>query len=204
MNGRPCAVARSTHRSTRKSLDPAPVVGVRGATSETGERPVRRSVGRSDGEGPKVRPGELHGDGPPREALEAPLDYGEVVVEAGDLDATRALGCRSGARNQRVQRDVLVEQLGLFGLAERVVLQRVHLAPLDAGLRQHAGVPARSAQCPTGGVDGLARAASQAEAEEALGGDIDGTEEAGVARVGQRVFYGVPLGERLTVAPDEP
>jgi hypothetical protein len=103
----------------------------------------------------------------------------------------------------RVEREVLLEQRGLVGFAERVVLERVHLAPLDAGFRQDAGIPAASAQGSARRVDLLARVARQAPAEQALGREIDRAQEAGVARGGEGGFDGLPLLERVARVPDE-
>ena len=179
-------------------LDPAPVGGVGGAIAHAVERTPRRALGRPDRERAEVRPEALRGDGPAGVALERPLDHAEVVVERPDLDPAQLLGPGMRAADEPGDRDVLVEELGHLGLAERVGVQRVHLAALDVrDADEDVAVVPGPAELAAAHVDLLARLARQPQAEEALGGEVDGAHVAGQARGLEVRLDELPLLERL-------
>ena len=134
----------------------------------------------ADRERPEVRPEALRGHGAVRVLLEDPLDDVDVVVERPDLDAARQLGVRVPAPDQACDGDVLVEQLGGLGQAERIGLERVHLAALDVrDLLEDVAVVAWPAELATGAVDLLAGRPRESRPEQALGGHVDGAHRAG-------------------------
>ena len=152
-------------------LDQAPVGGVASAGAEPLERAPRRLGDGAHRERPEVRPEALRRHGQGGVALERPLDHAQVVVETPDLDPAQLLGPGVRAADEAGDRDVLVEELGHLGLAERVGVERVHLAALDVrDPDQDVAVVPGPAELVAAHVDLLARLAGQPQAEQALAG----------------------------------
>jgi hypothetical protein len=161
-------------------LDEAPVGGVATIGAEPLEGTLRRLGDRADGERPEVCPEALRRHGPAGVPLVRPFDHPEVVVERPHLDPAQLLGAGMGAADEPGDRDVLVEELRHLGLAERVGVERVHLAALDVGDGdEDVAVVPGPAELAAAHVDLLARLARQPQAEKALGGEVDGAHVAG-------------------------